>query len=788
MNREKNQDRKERWKNYADLFSYMVLGLLLAVGLLLSWFRMVSFSPSFYRFSVEVALTAVLCETLCLVFLESVGRTYKMTFLLPVAAAILSGFIFGWERVLAGMKDYLNVMVACWNEEYSDNLSYLGGMAQTQNNLSLFCLFVLLLCIAVNGYLLIRKKLLLLFVLVIVYFAPGIILEQSSARGSICLILSVVGLWLFFLQTGSRMRRIMWFLAVWAGLLVIYFTAPPGKSERVRFFEQEIWQRMGQFRYGKDTLPEGNLLRACEMEKGTKVTLRVHSDQVKSMYFQGFTGAVYRDGQWKMLKKNIYAGERRGFLKWMNEQGVDPNSQYVAYQQAGGYLMAENPDETGVGENFVSVKNEGANRRYVYTPYSAKKPDGEKIVGRQDSGYVSGKFFGSRAYTFTEYSRDMPGELQRLDSWVYSPITEKQKKYLEAESVYRDFVYEHYLDENRELNAKIEEMFYPDDEKDRAQNESIYEVTQRIRTKLKDSTRYHPIPKENFGGEDPLLQFLEGKQPGNSAFYASAGVLAFRSFGIPARYAEGYYLNEDQKEDESTDRTKDGVALTAQNAHAWVEVYADGMGWIPVDVTPGFYYDTYTLLQLSEMPQKIKKTAALENQGDEAEETLKKGEEDGGKDGENPQKQNNRQDAVWGCVLIVLFLVETVWIVLEIRRICYEYRIYHCMDMPDKDRETEFLFERIWENLWVCGIDMQPGWHKAETQTAIRKLLLDVPDGMYLKINDLMEKYFYGGSPLEADERRLLWSFLIQLRRGRKKNLSLLRRLRLRFLIFGSAA
>ncbi len=789
MNREKRQDRQERWKNYADLFSYTVLGLFLAIGLLLSWFRMVSFSPSFYRFSAEVALAAVLCETLCLAFLGAVDQKYKLTFSLPVAAAVLAGFVFGWEKVLAGMRDYLNVMIACWNEKYSDNLSYMGKMAETQDNLSIFCLFVLLLCIAANGYLLSRKKLLPLFILVIIYFVPGIILEQSSVRGSICLLLSVVGIWLFSLRAGSRVRRAMWFLAVWAGLLVIYFFAPPGKSERVRLFEQEIWQTMGQLRYGKDTLPEGDLLRACEMEDGAKVTLRIRADHVKSMYFQGFTGAVYRDGQWRMLKKNIYAGERRGFLKWMNEQGVDPNSQYVAYQQAGDHLVAENPDETEIEENFVSVRNEGANRKYVYTPYSAQKPSGEKIVGKQDSGYVSGKFFGSRAYTFTEYSRNVPGELQRLDSWVYSPITEEQKKYLEAESVYRDFVYEHYLDENRELNAKIEEMFHSEDEGESAQGESIYEVTQRIRTKLKDETRYHPTPKENFGGEDPLLRFLEGKQSGNSAFYASAGVLAFRSFGIPARYAEGYYLDENQEESEAMEeRTEDGIALTAQNAHAWVEVYADGMGWIPVDVTPGFYYDTYTLLQLSEMPQKIKKTAALENQGDEAEETLKKGNEDGGKNGENPQEQSNLQDVVWGGFLIVLFLVEAIWVVLEIRRVCYEYRIYHCMDTPNKDQETEFLFERIQENLWACGIDMQPGWHKAETKAEIREILGDISAGMYLKINDLMEKYFYGGSSLEADERRLLWSFLIRLRRGRKKNLSLHRRLRLRFLMFGSAA
>ena len=43
----------------------------------------------------------------------------------------------------------------------------------------------------------------------------------------------------------------------------------------------------------------------------------------------------------------------------------------------------------------------------------------------------------------------------------------------------------------------------------------------------------------------------------------------------------------------------------------------DGMGWIPVDVTPGFCYDTYALLQMAQVPGDIQGTAALEDSGEE---------------------------------------------------------------------------------------------------------------------------------------------------------------------------
>lgn len=53
------------------------------------------------------------------------------------------------------------------------------------------------------------------------------------------------------------------------------------------------------------------------------------------------------------------------------------------------------------------------------------------------------------------------------------------------------------------------------------------------------------------------------------------------------------------------------VPLTGEDAHAWVEIYLDGMGWVPVDVTPGFYLDAYMLRQLAEHPQQVQRTVSL---------------------------------------------------------------------------------------------------------------------------------------------------------------------------------
>lgn len=76
-------------------------------------------------------------------------------------------------------------------------------------------------------------------------------------------------------------------------------------------------------------------------------------------------------------------------------------------------------------------------------------------------------------------------------------------------------------------------------------------------------------------GQDPLQWFLTTSRTGNQMLYASAAVEAFRAHGIPARYVEGYYLGASKIQD-----SKNGeVSITGENAHAWVEVYFDGVGW-----------------------------------------------------------------------------------------------------------------------------------------------------------------------------------------------------------------
>lgn len=79
-------------------------------------------------------------------------------------------------------------------------------------------------------------------------------------------------------------------------------------------------------------------------------------------------------------------------------------------------------------------------------------------------------------------------------------------------------------------------------------------------------------------GEDFVTHFL-GEGRGYCVHFATAGTLLLRMQGIPARYVTGYtvQLNGQGWGD-----------ILDSDAHAWAEIYLDGYGWHPVEMTPGY--------------------------------------------------------------------------------------------------------------------------------------------------------------------------------------------------------
>jgi transglutaminase-like putative cysteine protease len=88
--------------------------------------------------------------------------------------------------------------------------------------------------------------------------------------------------------------------------------------------------------------------------------------------------------------------------------------------------------------------------------------------------------------------------------------------------------------------------------------------------------RYDEQPTEVSGA--PLVQFVTRTKAGYCQHYAGAMAVMLRMLGIPARVAVGF----------TSGKLEDGKwIVTDHDAHAWVEVWFAGQGWVPFDPTPG---------------------------------------------------------------------------------------------------------------------------------------------------------------------------------------------------------
>ena len=105
-----------------------------------------------------------------------------------------------------------------------------------------------------------------------------------------------------------------------------------------------------------------------------------------------------------------------------------------------------------------------------------------------------------------------------------------------------------------------------------------YEVTLAIMNYLRTHYAYSLEPPQT-DRRSPYTAFLFETKTGYCQHFAGAMATLLRFNGIPARVALGFA---------SGDQGRDGVFVVTRNdAHAWVEVYFAGLGWLPFDPTPG---------------------------------------------------------------------------------------------------------------------------------------------------------------------------------------------------------
>jgi transglutaminase-like putative cysteine protease len=121
---------------------------------------------------------------------------------------------------------------------------------------------------------------------------------------------------------------------------------------------------------------------------------------------------------------------------------------------------------------------------------------------------------------------------------------------------------------------------------------NLYDRVKAVEVYLESTYAYTKSGSETPPADSDFVDhFLFEQRQGYCVHFSTAMVVMLRSQGIPARWVKGFTSGDDTGE---LGQAVDGMGaervyeVRGSDAHAWVEVYMPGAGWVPFDPTPGF--------------------------------------------------------------------------------------------------------------------------------------------------------------------------------------------------------
>lgn len=305
--------------------------------------------------------------------------------------------------------------------------------------------------------------------------------------------------------------------------------------------------------------------------------------EVKSrLYLRAWTGGVYENNAWKNLPSAEYESISPLFSDNQGEW-YDQGAwfmEYMVHNQAladtlNSYL--DHPAAISDRRTHFTVTQVYEKTRYYFLPYDADFGAPFFILDRapessEEKSYITDRW-------------DVPEGA--VVSMVNGPALPNRyyMTYVNAEKAYRDFVYEHYTSVPEGVLGELgQKITIP---RARTLSEKR-EWTRSVQNFLQHNYTYTTSPGRTPPGEDFISYFLNQSHRGYCTAFASAGAMLLRAAGIPARYAVGLTAGPDEINKQSpNEEGLHAFDINDHHAHAWVEVYVDGLGWRPCEMTPG---------------------------------------------------------------------------------------------------------------------------------------------------------------------------------------------------------
>lgn len=474
----------------------------------------------------------------------------KMKLMLPILlAALLLVVLFARNPLLNGFGAAWNTLRDLWAAEKG----ILLPLAETDSTGLWLAgivagLLLAMMSVALSRVPTLTAVLLAALSVAAAFVQPGILLLAAAA----------IALLMLTWQKNKNAVSAASFLLV--GVIVAGVAAIFLQTGTMQALSQNAKDTLHHWRYEKaeELLPEGDLFQPVVKTESTDTILSVTADTAQTLYLRGFVGDSYENGVWSALDTET-AAEEKDLFYWLHQSGFYPQSQLAtAARLMGNYQSGS-----------VSVQNLAGCSLYRYEPCTVLPERAGLTKNKiQPSTLEANGLRGERGYSYETVS-DAQTILPELLDFLQNDTSDGVKSYLQMESAYREFVYSYALTVPAEFRAQLGAVLDRCCESYGPANSLTKEQAQTAALAFLESC---------FDGSGDIALPLADTADGTTYQYATVAALALRYYGIPARYVEGYTIKTSENEPTSVD---------ASAAGAWVEVYQDGIGWLPLSLTPG---------------------------------------------------------------------------------------------------------------------------------------------------------------------------------------------------------
>ncbi|MGN0537618.1 MAG: transglutaminase family protein [Acutalibacteraceae bacterium] len=315
----------------------------------------------------------------------------------------------------------------------------------------------------------------------------------------------------------------------------------------------------------------GNLYRTGNPE----LEIQLENAPTETLYLYKFKGGDYNDGEWK----NNYDNNITSYIAYQQNISSDIiNNYYLVKQLLANPLSSTKTELPNTA--FVEFLNKSFLSDFNFTDLKTYYSNEPTWIDNRSTFMFYPRNSFKLDFTNAEYSEYR---------WVISSFKQAQKAYMQnIQSFYTRYP-EQTLPRLKKLCSETPLS-------------DLDEVTSFIVYTLSTNAVYTTTPGTANRNQDIIEYFLFENHKGYCVHYASTAALMYRMYGIPARYVSGYSVPSYEFAPQS-----DGTytaTVSDKQAHAWVEIYLENYGWVPVDFTPsdiGIISATYPGFTYSDM-------------------------------------------------------------------------------------------------------------------------------------------------------------------------------------------